>query len=250
MDYLNDRNLGVDETDTRTLVNLLTEQIEFANVIVVNKTDLLSKDQVGELKAVLKKMNPKAKVFESNFSKIDPKMILNTGLFNQIEAEEMDMWQDELKKEHTPETEEYGISSFVFRNQKPFHPERFWKYINADFPASIIRSKGLFWLASRPNNALNWSQAGGSLRAENAGYWWASMSFSERINHPNFIENKDAIEKRWHKDFGDRQNEIVIIGQELNQNQITQELEKCLCNDNELIEFKAGKKFKDPFPIQ
>lgn len=247
-EYLNDRDLGVDETDTRTLVNLLTEQIEFANVIIVNKTDALTKEQTGELKGLLKKMNPKAKVYESSFSKIDPKLILNTGLFNQEEAEELDIWQEELKKEHTPETEEYGIGSFVFRNHKPFHPQRFWDYISQDFPKEIIRSKGLFWLASRPDDALNWSQAGGSLRAEKAGIWWASMSEYERAHYPAFMDNKTEIMKRWDDEFEDRINELVIIGQNLDKKLILDELNRCICTENEIADMWSGKEFKDPFP--
>ena len=97
------------------------------------------------------------------------------------EAESSAGWQKELAGEHTPETEEYGISSFVFRSHKPFHPERFWRYLNQDYPAGVIRAKGLFWLASRPNDAMNFSQAGGSSRLDKAGVWWASMPYSERI---------------------------------------------------------------------
>lgn len=247
-DYLNERNLGVDETDDRTLVNLLTEQIEFANVIIVNKTDLLTQDQIGELKGILKKMNPSARVIESSFSKVDLKQIINTGLYSQSEAMEMDSWQEELNKTHVPESEEYGISSFVFRNKKPFHPERFWEYLSKEFPTGIIRSKGLFWLASRPDEALNWSQAGGSLRAESAGTWWASKSESERANHPSFMENKTFIMSKWDDEFGDRLNELVIIGQNLEQESIITDLELCLCDDQEIANMWTEKDFFDPFP--
>ena len=173
---LMDRELTDIDGDYRTIVNLLTDQIEFANVILLNKTDLVTQKQLGILKAAIQKLNPGAKIIESSFSKIDSKEILNTGLFNFEEAEQSAGWKEELNKdEHTPETEEYGISSFVFRSTKPFDPKRFWNYVQDKFPNTIIRSKGLFWLASRPEQALVWSQAGGSLRADSAGVWWCSM---------------------------------------------------------------------------
>lgn len=244
----------LDSTDTRTIVNLLTDQIEFANVIILNKTDLLTRAQVGELKAILGKLNPKAKLIESQFSKVDPVHILNTHLFDFEEVSQSAGWIQELQnhqsgKGHTPETEEYGISSFVFRDRRPFHPVRFWHYLSENFPAGIIRSKGLFWLASRPNDALNFSQAGGSLRAEMAGVWWASMPFSKRTQYGAFLENQKSIEARWHKRFGDRQNELVIIGQDLNQKKITAELQDCLCTEFDLKHMENRGAFKDPFPV-
>ena len=166
------------ENDTRTIVNLLVDQIEFANVIILNKTDLITQKQKEILLATIKKLNPVAKIITSEYGKVNPNEIINTGLFNYEEAETSAGWIQELEGIHTPETEEYGISSFVFRDQKPFHPERFWNFINNTFPNTVIRSKGLFWLASRPAQAINWSQAGGSSKAEGAGVWWASMPFS------------------------------------------------------------------------
>jgi len=183
-ELLVDRKLTDMEGDHRTIVNLLTDQIEFANVIILNKTDLVDAKTVGLLKASIQKLNPGAKIIQSNFSKVEPKEILNTKLFDFEEAQSSAGWQKELEGGvHTPETEEYGISSFVFRNQKPFHPDRLWKYINEEYPSSVIRAKGLFWLASRPNDAINFSQAGGSSKLEKAGVWWASMTFSERITY-------------------------------------------------------------------
>ena len=173
-ELLIDRDLSDIENDYRTIVDLLTDQIEFANVIILNKTDLVAKEHLGVLKKIIAKLNPSARILESSYSKVEPKEILNTGLFNFEEAEQSAGWLEELKKEeHTPETEEYGISSFVYRTKKPFDPQRFWKYVQYQFPSNIIRSKGLFWLASRPEQALVWSQAGGSIKADNAGVWWS-----------------------------------------------------------------------------
>ncbi|TAG07519.1 MAG: GTP-binding protein [Cytophagia bacterium] len=243
------RELNDDAQDQRTIVNLLTDQIEFANVIILNKTDLVSAEKLGELKAIIRKLNTNAKIIESEFGKIDLKNILNTKSFDFDEASQSAGWIKELNTEHTPETEEYGISSFVFRSKKPFHPERFWHYLSENFPAGIIRSKGLFWLASRYDQAINWSQAGGSLRAEAAGVWWASMPLHERIQYAGFVDNQEEIESRWTKDFGDRLNELVFIGQNLPKNMILKELEDCLCNDDELAALKQGHIFNDPFPI-
>jgi G3E family GTPase len=250
IDTIATRNLNEnDPQDQRTIVNLLTDQIEFANVIVLNKADLVSAKHLGELKAVLQKLNPSAKIITSEFGRVPLRAVVGTGLFNYNEASQSAGWIQELNKPvHTPETEEYGISSFVFRNKRPFHPERFWNYLANDWHSTIIRSKGLFWIASRPDVALSWGQAGGSLRADLAGVWWCSMPFSQRMMYASFVENKDLIEARWDKEFGDRMNELVIIGQDMNKELIIKELEVCLCTLQEWEEVKKGKKLKDPFP--
>jgi len=242
------RKLNDDQQDQRTIVNLLTDQIEFADVIILNKTDLIGAEELKQLKGVVQKLNPSAEILESEFGKIMPQKILNTQKFDFEEASQSAGWIQELQNEHTPETEEYGISSFVFRNNKPLHPERFWKYITKNYPKSIIRSKGLFWIASRPDDAINWSQAGGSLRVEKAGVWWASMPSEERENYVAFIENKSIIEERWDKDFGDRLNELVFIGQDMDKNMILSELQECLCTEKEMAKLLNGATFRDPFP--
>ncbi len=248
---LMDRELTDIEGDHRTIVNLLTDQVEFANVILLNKTDLVSKDHLGVLKAAIHKLNPSAKIIESTFSKVNPREVLNTGLFNFEEAEQSAGWIEELnKEEHTPETEEYGIGSFVYRNKKPFDPVRFWKYIQQKFPSTIIRSKGLFWLASRPDQALVWSQAGGSLRADSAGVWWASMPYAKRVKYVAFLENQSIIESGWGKRFGDRNNEIVFIGQDMDEARITSDLDACLATEEELATQKWKKGYEDTWPVQ
>lgn len=239
-----------DPNDVRSIVNLLTDQIEFANVIILNKTDLLSPQNLGELKAIIKKLNPDARILTAEFGKINPKEILNTGLFDFEKASNSSGWIKELAKDsHTPETEEYGISSFVFRDARPFHPDRFWHYINHYWHAGIIRSKGLFWLASRPNDALNWGQAGGSLRADYAGTWWASVPTWEREFYPAWQENQAIIQQRWDERFSDRINELVFIGQDLDVKAITEELEECLCTEDEIVSMEQKGKFNDPFPV-
>ncbi|MGH1338961.1 MAG: GTP-binding protein [Aureispira sp.] len=249
---LEDRHLTDTENDTRTIVNLLVDQIEFANVIILNKTDLVTPDMVGLLKTTIHKLNPSARIIESSFSKVDPKEILNTRLFNFEEAEQSAGWIEELNKEaHTPETEEYGISSFVYRSKKPLDPERFWNHLQSNFSNTIVRSKGLFWLASRPQQALVWSQAGGSLKADSAGVWWSSMPAEERTQYGAYLDNQEHIEAGWHPKFGDRINEIVFIGQNMDKAQIESDLNDCLSTEEELASSGDWEKgYEDAWPVQ
>ncbi|WP_159023362.1 GTP-binding protein [Formosa sp. L2A11] len=237
-DYLETRALTDIEGDDRTIVNLLTDQIEFANVIIINKTDLVSPDKLKELQSIIHKLNPEAKIHITKQSNIALDAVINTGLFNYEKAEASAGWLKELENEHTPETEEYGISSLVFRSRKPFHPERFLNYLNTHFPQNIIRSKGLFWLASRSHQALLWSSAGGSCKADSAGVWWASMPFSERMDYAAFNDNKTEIETDWDVLYGDRKIELVFIGQYLNKQDIMHQLKWCLLTDEEVTLWK------------
>lgn len=246
---LKDRELTDMAGDERTIVNLLTDQIEFANVIILNKTDIVKPADLGLIKALMKKLNPDARIIESQFSKVDPKEVLNTGLFDFNSSSESAGWIRELNSIHKPETEEYGISSIVFRDKRPFHPQRFMKFLQTEFPNNVIRSKGLFWLADKPNEALNFSQAGGSSRLEGAGVWWCSMSYHERMANLDFIENKELIESKWDKDFGDRLNELVFIGQDLDKQALQFQLEACLLDDSELSDFRAGKSLSNRLEI-
>jgi len=236
-----------DKVDRRTIVNLLTDQIEFANVIILNKTDLVSEEDLKLIRAVIRKLNPSAKQIESVYSKIELKEILNTGLFDFETSSQGVGWIKELNTVHEPETEEYGISSTVFRSSRPFHPRRLWDYLNIDFPNNILRTKGLFWIAALPDYALNFSQAGGSLKIENAGNWWASMPLQERLNYADYLENRKDIESRWDMGFGDRLNELVLIGQDMDKESLNDELSSCLLNHKELICFWEGEKFENPF---
>ena len=249
-DYLTTRALTNIEGDDRTIVNLLTDQIEFANVIILNKIDLVTEDQLEELQAIIHSLNPEARIVRSKNSEVALENLLNTGLFDYEKAEASAGWIKEMENEHVPETEEYGIGSFVFRSKKPFHPERFLTYLNERFPQNIIRSKGLFWLASRSDQALLWSSAGGSCKADNAGVWWASMPFSKRLDHPSFSENQQQIESGWDLEFGDRKIELVFIGQHLDKKGMIAELEDCILTDPE-IEIWEKQLFpqQDQWPI-
>jgi len=245
-----DRALTDIDGDYRSIVNLITDQIEFANVIILNKADLVSLENINILKATLMKLNPTAKVITASFGRVEPKSILNTKLFDFEKAEQSASWNEELAKEsHNPETLEYGISTFLYRSKTPFHPIRFWQFIQKDFPATVIRSKGVFWLGSRPEQALIWNQAGGSLRAESAGVWWSSMPYERRIQYDAFIDNQELIESQWHRMFGDRKNELVFIGQNMNEFDIKAELNRCLMTDTEIKEEKWKNGFNDSWPV-
>tara|TARA_A100001388_G_scaffold131237_1_gene97179 strand:+ start:1377 stop:2579 length:1203 start_codon:yes stop_codon:yes gene_type:complete len=248
--YLKDRNLTDIEGDERTIVNLLTDQVEFANIILLNKTDLVSESDLRNLYDIIHKLNPDAKIIPTNHSKVNLSDVINTGLFDFEKAESSAGWIKELENEHIPETEEYGIGSFVYRRKKPFHPDRFLNFIKYQFPKNIIRSKGLFWIASRADQALVWSSAGGSVKTDPAGVWWDSMPFSERINYANFVNNQQMIESDWCSDFGDRKIELVFIGQQLDVNAITTKLDECLLNEEEIVAWKnEDLHLSDSWPV-
>ncbi len=253
-DTILDRGMTDDQEDDRSIVNLLTDQVEFANVIILNKSDLVTNEQIGVLEKILHKLNPTAKIIRTTHSKIDPKEILNTGLFDYEIAEQSAGWQKELELAqkgigHNPETEEYGISSFVYQNSKPFHPQRFLEYVSQDFPTTIVRSKGIFWIASRPDSAILWSQAGGSLKAEVYGRWWASVPMKHRAMSEAYIENQKIIQEKWDKKWGDRMNELVFIGQDMDKEKINAALDECLLTDFEVIGMESGNTFQDDWPV-
>ncbi|MBQ4913334.1 GTP-binding protein [Maribacter sp. MMG018] len=249
-DYLRTRELTDIEGDERTIVNLLTDQVEFANVIILNKVDLVTEDQLKELYAILQKLNQEARIIPTTESNVPLKEVIHTGLFDYEKAEASAGWIKELENEHVPETEEYGIGSMVFRSKRPFHAERFLTYVNTQFPQNIIRSKGLFWLASRPDQALIWSSAGGSCKVDPAGVWWASMSFGERIGSAAFVDNQELIESDWDITFGDRKNELVFIGQYLQKEKLLDGLNACLLTDTEVELWKNGLlEQEDQWPV-
>lgn len=200
------------------------------------------------LKAAVKKLNPEAKIIRTVYSDVPLSDVLNTRLFDYETTSESAGWIKELENEHTPETEEYGISSLVFQTPRPFHPERLWDLITNNLPPNIVRSKGLLWIASRPDIAINWSQAGRSIKAEPAGVWWDSLPKIERNQHPAFQANEERIMGRWTKDFGDRLNELVFIGQYMDKQELQKKLEKSLCADDEIDMYHRGGFFNDPWP--
>ncbi|MED4401294.1 GTP-binding protein [Metabacillus fastidiosus] len=237
-----DRKQGTDESDVREVVDLLFDQIEFANVILLNKIDLLSKEDANELEAVLQKLNPEAKIIQTTFGKIGLDHILNTHLFNFETASQGAGWIKELNEEHIPETEEYGISSFVYRSRKPFHPERFKNWLE-NWPVEVVRAKGFFWLASRNNIAGLLSQAGTSIMLQGAGEWIAAYPEQEK---QEILKEEPELLEKWDENFGDRQNELVFIGIEMDEQEIIKSLDNCLLTDIEMKE--QWNQFTDTLP--
>lgn len=240
---LADRDLTEGEDD-RTIGELLLDQVEFADVLVLNKVDLVPVDQVERLEAALRKLNPRAKIVRSEFGRIPLNFVLNTGLFSMEQAERAPGWLQELQGKHVPETEEYGISSFVYRARRPFHPGRFYGFIERRWKG-LLRSKGVYWLATRPGQFGTWSVAGDCLRLEGAGQWWASVP---REEWP--ADSVPQIEKDWVEPYGDCRQELVFIGQDLDREAITNALDRCLLTPAELARGERGwRRYKDPFPI-
>ncbi|MED4453128.1 GTP-binding protein [Metabacillus fastidiosus] len=237
-----DRKQGTDESDVREVIDLLFDQIEFANVILLNKIDLLSKEDANELEAVLQKLNPEAKIIQTTFGKIGLDHILNTHLFNFETASQGAGWIKELNEEHIPETEEYGISSFVYRSRKPFHPERFKNWLE-NWPVEVVRAKGFFWLASRNNIAGLLSQAGTSIMLQGAGEWIAAYPEQEK---QEILKEEPELLEKWDENFGDRQNELVFIGIEMDEQEIIKSLDNCLLTDIEMKE--QWNQFTDTLP--
>ncbi|MFY0762633.1 GTP-binding protein [Metabacillus dongyingensis] len=237
-----DRKHGTDENDTREVIDLLIDQIEFANVLLLNKTDLLNEEDIDELYGVLRKLNPDAKILKTSFSNVPLSEILNTKSFDFEEASQSAGWIKELNEEHTPETEEYGISSFVYRRQKPFHPERFMNWLE-NWPADVVRAKGFFWIATRNDTTGLLSQAGTSIMIQGAGEWVAS--YSEEEQKQTLTEEPELLE-RWDDTFGDRMTELVFIGIDLSKAEVETSLDGCLLTDEEMA--SDWSVLKDPLP--
>ena len=243
---LREKKQALNEQDIRNVSDLLIEQVEFCNVILLNKTDLINNTDLLELEGILKALNPKANIIQIQNGKVESDKILNTGLFNFEEAEQSAGWIQELQGNHIPETEEYGISSFVYKVNKPFHPERFYDFLAESFPVEVIRSKGFFWLASRMDFVGNWSQAGASEQIEMAGMWWAAIP---KDNWPEDQDYLELISEEWKEPFGDRRQELVFIGIKMDKEKIINLLNQCLLTDEELaLGAKNWKNFPDLFP--
>ncbi|SEN75287.1 GTP-binding protein [Lihuaxuella thermophila] len=238
-----DRQQALGEEDTRDVVDLLIDQIEFCDVLILNKCDLVSESELAKLEAVLRKLQPSAKIIRSIKGKINPDEILNTGLFDFEKASQSAGWLQELQKgEHTPETEEYGISSFVYRRRRPFHPERLTRWFE-EWPEDVVRAKGMLWLATRNDTALSFSQAGPSIQLGVMGHWVASLPNEEQAE---ILKEQPELKEWWDETHGDRMNEIVLIGMEMNREELEEELDRLLLTDEEMN--MDWTQFADPLP--
>jgi G3E family GTPase len=244
-DYLADRGETLGDEDTRTVVDLLIEQVEFCDVLVLNKTDLLNAEQLAQLEGILKSLNPRAAIVHSQFGQVPLEMVLETGRFDFDAASEAPGWLAQMRGEQVPESEEYGIASFVYRARRPFHPQRLWHWFGSAWPG-VVRSKGYFWLANRPDFAGAWSQAGAISRHSAAGLWWAAV---DQDDWPNDDESVATIRARWQEPHGDRQQELVLIGMQMDQIELTAAFDACLLTEAEMALGEAGwRQLEDPFP--
>ncbi|MDP3239617.1 MAG: zinc metallochaperone GTPase ZigA [Reyranella sp.] len=246
-DFLHQRGQTAGPEDTRTVVDLLVEQVEFADVIVVNKADLVSPEELGFLQTMLRRLNAKARIVTGEFGKVPLDQIMDTGLFSYEKASQAPGWMQEMRGIHTPETETYGFWSFVYKARRPFNPMRLYALLNGPWDG-VIRSKGFFWLASRMNFAGSLSQAGGMLRHEAAGAWWAAV---KREDWPQDSTWRATIRNSFKSPYGDRRQEIVFIGTKgMDRKELTRRLDDCLLTDAEM---KMGPamwgRFPDPFPV-
>lgn len=249
-DDLSDRGIGLSDEDKRNIVDLLVDQVEFANVLVINKTDLVTPYEVEQLTTLIQKLNERAIIIHSTEGRVPLDQVLGTGLFSLSEAEQLPEWLSVPRGEETAETDEYGISNFVFRSRRPFHPKRLSDALDASLEdgifTGVLRSKGLAWIASKNDWAYDWSQAGCSVRLSPAGYWWASAPEEE------WPEDEDSImriKSEFSGAFGDRRQELVFIGNAMKESSIRQILEECLLTDLELDQgTDAWEQFSDPFP--
>ncbi|WP_409281666.1 zinc metallochaperone GTPase ZigA [Pseudomonas defluvii] len=244
-DSLQARGESLGKEDVRTVVDLLIEQIEFCDVIVLNKIDLVSGEERDRLMAILNTLNPRAKVEIAEFGKVALDRVLDTGLFDFDEASRAPGWLQEMRGTHTPETEEYGIASFVYRARRPFHPGRFHALVESEWPG-VVRSKGYFWLACEPAMAGNWSQAGAVARHGPAGYWWAAVP---EEHWPTDSESVLNIRSKWHEDVGDARQELVLIGMEMDEAALRTRFDACLLTDEEMAQGpESWMKLANPFP--
>jgi len=245
--FLQEKGESLGEDDERSVADLLIEQVEFADVILISKTDLVSADDVERLKAILLTLNTDAKLIPISQGEIHLDEVLSTGLFDFERAQAAPGWLKEMRGEHIPETEEYGISSFSYRARRPFHPEKFYQFLHdTERYGKLLRSKGYFWLATRSECAGQWSQAGGIAHYGFGGMFWSAVPRASWPTDEEYLEN---IQKSWVEPFGDMRQELVFIGQGLDQIGIESALDACLLSEEELL---RGRQFwetlPDPFP--
>jgi G3E family GTPase len=244
-DLLTDRDQGVSEEDERSISDLLIDQIEFCDVLILNKTDLVDKKDLDQLENVLRKLQPTAKFIKTNFADVPIKEVVNTGLFNFEKASNSAGWIKELTEgghaSHTPETEEYGISSFAYRRRLPFHADRFNKWME-NMQGNIIRAKGIVWLAQYNHVACLFSQAGSFVNIHPITYWVDAMSEAQKNE---ILSERPEVKANWDPEYGDRETQFVIIGSDLDVDEITKSLDECLINADEIDQ--DWSQLKDPY---
>ena len=238
--YLQDTGESLGEDDERSVADLLVDQIEFADVILISKTDLVKAEDIAKLKAILKNLNTNARILPITMGNVDIDDVLNTGLFDFKRAQEAPGWLQEMRGEHTPETEEYGISSFSYVARRPFLPKKFFNFVHSTEQfGKLIRSKGYFWLGSRLEYAGQWSQAGGIAHYGFAGLFWRSVP---KKDWPTDEESLKIIKENWVEPFGDMRQELVFIGQGLDQEAMIKALDDCLVSEDAMLKGEEIRK--------
>ena len=244
---LQDVGESLGEEDERSVADLLVEQVEFADVILINKTDLISPYELQRLTSILHTLNTDAEFIPVTDGKVPLNKVLATNKFDFEKAQQAPGWLKEMRGEHVPETEEFGISSFVFEARRPFHPKKFHDFLHSkEIAGKLIRSKGFFWLATRPEFAGSWSQAGGIARHGAAGLFWKAVPEEQWPTDPQYLE---AIKSQWVEPFGDMRQELVFIGQGLDKEDICARLSDCLLSEQDVLKGRPHwKSLPDPFP--
>lgn len=245
---LQDTGESLGEDDERSVADLLIDQVEFADVILISKTDLVTNEQLNKLIAILNTLNTQTKMIPISNGNININEVLNTGLFNFARAQQAPGWLKEMRGEHIPETEEYGISSFNYTARRPFNPEKFYHFLhNTEQFGKLIRSKGYFWLATRPLFCAQWSQAGGIAHYGFAGMFYKAIPKKDWPTEPELLAD---INSKWVEPFGDMRQELVFIGQSLNKQAMIEALDDCLLPEEAVLKGKDfWKTYNDPFPI-
>jgi G3E family GTPase len=239
------RGLAVGEEDERTITDLLIDQVEFADVLAINKADLVSEGELHELTAILAALNPEARCVSVRHGQIDLGLILNTRAFDFERASQAAGWMKTLRGQERSEADEYGIANIVYRARRPFHPERLWQCFQEPWPG-VLRSKGLFWIATRPDLIGLWSQAVGTGNVRWAGRWYAAIPKDE---WPEDEEEYQRLQGVWDSEHGDRSQELVLIGRRMDQAALTARLDACLLTEEEWsLGGGAWKRTPDPFP--
>ena len=245
--YLQETGESLGEDDERSVADLLVDQIEFADLILISKTDLVSPSDKERLTAILKALNTDAEIIPIAHGKVDIDEVLNTGLFDFEKAQQAPGWLKEMRGEHVPETEEYGIGSFSYEARRPFNPEKFYQFLHTTEKfGKLLRSKGYFWLATRPQLAGQWSQAGGIASYGFAGMFWKAIPEKDWPDDEDYLA---SIKKQWVEPFGDMRQELVFIGQGLDQSKMIEALDECLLSEEEVLKGKSyWSTLSDPFP--
>lgn len=247
-ELLADKDMALGEDDKRTLVDLINDQIEFADVIILNKRDMVDAATLKAIEGCIRSLNTTAKVVTAEQAKVELSTVLGTGLFDLEKAQQAPGWQKILRGEELSELDEYGITSMTFKSRRPFHPKRFLQIMEkSDALAGVLRAKGFFWLASQPSISILYSLAGKASKYEKVGFWWAACPEERRPPKSNteFYEWLGII---WHDNYGDRRIELVFIGQDFDKQALQRSLESAILTKAELKEPESWRHFDDPFP--